>query len=92
MLDTVCAAKVSTLSAGPTGGRAILHAQELTYSVIIPAGRKTILQVYNEIGRALVHGLKLFGVDVALQRSQPDFRSMYRQRFLDPLFHQFGPL
>lgn len=70
----------------PTGGRAILHAQELTYSVTLPAGRKTILQVYNDIGRALVHGLKLFGVDVALQRSQPDFRSAYRQPSSIPCF------
>ena len=70
----------------PTGGRAILHAEELTYSVALPAGRKTILQVYNDIGRALVHGLTLFGVDVALQRSQPDFRNVYRQPSSIPCF------
>ena len=70
----------------PTGGRAILHAQELTYSVTLPAGRTTILQVYNDIGRALVRGLNLFGVDVALQRSQPDFRSAYRQPSSIPCF------
>lgn len=70
----------------PTGGRAILHAQELTYSVTLSAGGKTILQVYNDIGRALVHGLKLFGVDVVLQRSQPDFRSAYRQPSSIPCF------
>jgi len=70
----------------PTGGRAILHAQELTYSVTLPAGRKTILQVYNDIGRALVCGLNLFGVDVALQRSQPDFRSAYRHPSSIPCF------
>ncbi len=70
----------------PTGGRAILHAEELTYSVSLPAGRKTILQVYNDIGRALVQGLKWFGVDVALQRSQPDFRSAYRQPSSIPCF------
>jgi lipoyl(octanoyl) transferase len=70
----------------PTGGRAILHAQELTYSVTLPAGRTTILQVYNDIGRALVNGLTLFGVDVALQRSQPDFRNAYRQPSSIPCF------
>ncbi|MBP1647360.1 MAG: biotin/lipoate protein ligase [Bacteroidetes bacterium] len=70
----------------PTGGRAILHAQELTYSVTLPAGRKTIHQVYNDIGRALVRGLNLFGVDAALQRSQPDFRSNYRQPSSIPCF------
>ncbi len=70
----------------PTGGRAILHAQELTYSLTLPGGRKTILQVYNDIGRALVRGLNRFGVDVALQRSQPDFRSAYRQPSSIPCF------
>lgn len=81
-----CAREGFDIVRRPTGGRAILHAQELTYSVTLPAGRKTILQVYNDIGRALVRGLKLFGVDVALQRSQPDFRSVYRQPSSIPCF------
>lgn len=86
-LDAVkCALEGIDVVRRPTGGRAILHAQELTYSVTLPAGRKTILQVYNDIGRALVHGLKLFGVNVALQRSQPDFRSAYRQPSSIPCF------
>lgn len=63
----------------PTGGRAILHAEELTYSVVMYAGRLSIMELYNEVSKALVSGLKLFGVDVEIQRSQPDFRSEYRQ-------------
>lgn len=62
----------------PTGGRAILHAEELTYSVVMMAGRKGIHQVYNEISAALVEGLRAFGVDVSLQRSQPNFTGMYK--------------
>jgi lipoate-protein ligase A len=86
-LDAVrCAREGIDVVRRPTGGRAILHAQELTYSVTLPAGRKTILQVYNDIGRALVHGLKLFGVNAALQRSQPDFRSAYRNPSSIPCF------
>jgi lipoyl(octanoyl) transferase len=81
-----CAAEGIDIVRRPTGGRAILHAQELTYSITLPAGRKTILEVYNDIGRALVHGLRLFGIDVALQRSQPDFRSVYRQPSSIPCF------
>jgi len=81
-----CAREGIDIVRRPTGGRAILHAQELTYSIALPAGRKTILQVYNDIGRALVRGLTLFGVDVALQRSQPDFRSVYRQPSSIPCF------
>ena len=43
----------------PTGGRAILHHEELTYCVVMLAGRRSILQVYNAISEALVRGLWL---------------------------------
>ncbi len=74
----------------PTGGRAILHAEELTYSVVMLTSRRSVLQVYNDISRALVRGLQLFGVDVALQRSQPDFREHYRQATSIPCFASSG--
>jgi lipoate-protein ligase A len=70
----------------PTGGRAILHAEELTYCVVMPAGRRSILDVYNDISRALVGGLELFGVRVQLQQSQPDFRAAYRTSSSIPCF------
>ncbi|MEW6510782.1 MAG: lipoate--protein ligase family protein [Bacteroidota bacterium] len=70
----------------PTGGRAILHADELTYSVTMPAGRRGILQVYNAISKALVRGLRQYGVDVALQKSQPDFAVEYRNPSSIPCF------
>lgn len=70
----------------PTGGRAILHAEELTYSVVMRAGRRTILQVYNEISAALVRGLALFGVEASLQKSQPNFQEAYRHPSSIPCF------
>lgn len=70
----------------PTGGRAILHAEELTYSVVMYSDRRGIHQVYNEISAALVEGLKLFGVEVTLQRSQPNFAEMYRNPSSIPCF------
>jgi len=70
----------------PTGGRAILHAEELTYSVVMPAERKGIHQVYSEISNALVDGLREFGVAVSLQRSQPDFPRLYRNPSSIPCF------
>ncbi len=70
----------------PTGGRAILHAEELTYSVVMPADRKGIHGVYNEISSALVEGLRQFGVVVSLQRSQPDFARLYRSPSSIPCF------
>jgi lipoate-protein ligase A len=81
-----CAADGIDIVRRPTGGRAILHAEELTYSVVMPAGRKSVLQVYNEISAALVCGLALYGVEVALQKSQPDFGKEYRSPSSIPCF------
>jgi lipoate-protein ligase A len=86
-LDTaLCAREGVDIVRRPTGGRAILHAEELTYSVVMLAERKSVLQLYNAISLALVRGLGLFGVDVTLQKSQPDFRSEYRQASSVPCF------
>jgi lipoate-protein ligase A len=70
----------------PTGGRAILHAEELTYSVVMPSGRRGVLQVYNAISEALVRGLEMFGVRTELQKSQPDFVEHYRHASSIPCF------
>lgn len=47
----------------PTGGRAILHVDELTYSVIAPIGeprvKGSILESYRRLSEALVDGLQL---------------------------------
>ncbi len=54
----------------PTGGRAVLHAGELTYSVVGPAGEPplgtSIMQAYEAIARALAAGLGLLGIRVEL--------------------------
>jgi lipoate-protein ligase A len=70
----------------PTGGRAILHAEEMTYSVVMPSGGRSVLQVYHAISRALVRGLRRLGVEVSLQRSQPNFPEAYRQPSAIPCF------
>jgi lipoate-protein ligase A len=62
----------------PTGGRAILHSQELTYSVSMPCKGKNVLGVYNEISEALVCGLRMFGADVSFEKSQPHFPTLYK--------------
>jgi lipoate-protein ligase A len=62
----------------PTGGRAILHSDELTYSVTMRVKGKTILTVYDEISRALVTGLEYLGANVAIEKSQPHFPSLYK--------------
>jgi len=57
----------------PTGGRAILHAEELTYAVILPADskhyHKGILPVYDLISRALLAVLQLLGINASFDRA-----------------------
>ena len=62
----------------PTGGRAILHSDELTYSITMQVQRMNIIAVYDKISRALVCGLKELGAPVAIEKSQPHFPSIYR--------------
>jgi lipoate-protein ligase A len=48
----------------PTGGRAVLHHREVTYSVTAPVSAfGTLRESYATINRLLIHGLRLLGVD-----------------------------
>lgn len=55
----------------PTGGRAILHTDELTYSVIGPSDEPRltggVLESYKRLSEALMHSLKLLGLPVEQQ-------------------------
>lgn len=70
----------------PTGGRAVLHAEELTYCVAMCAEHQTVFEVYNAISRALVHGLRLYGAQVDFSKAQPDLREHYRHTSSIPCF------
>jgi lipoate-protein ligase A len=53
----------------PTGGRAILHTDELTYSIVAPQGEPRVtggvVESYRRLSAGLVRGLRLLGMDVA---------------------------
>ena len=57
----------------PTGGRAILHDQEVTYSVAAPQANERVagdvMESYRRISLGLLHGLRLLGVDAKLAPS-----------------------
>jgi lipoate-protein ligase A len=67
----------------PTGGRAILHSEELTYSVITPLKAGIFpRQVYQEINKALMEGLRTYDqglTDLQLEGIQPDLPSFYKR-------------
>ncbi len=61
----------------PTGGRAILHAEELTYSVVIPVNHQfSTHEVYHKISTALIIGLTIYDQALSkleLENTQPNF-------------------
>jgi len=67
----------------PTGGRAILHSEELTYSVILPIDANLSARgAYEEINQALQIGLRNYNSklsEVSLESIQPDFKGFYKE-------------
>ncbi|MEJ2493803.1 MAG: hypothetical protein P8Y79_05695 [Ignavibacteriaceae bacterium] len=67
----------------PTGGRAILHAEELTYSVVYPVnGSYSLKTLYHEINLALKMGLEIYHPSLQkleLEHNQPQFQSFYKE-------------
>ena len=64
----------------PTGGRAILHAEELTYSAVIPLNYEfSPREIYSKISNALMRGLEIYNPLLAkseLENLQPDFSKL----------------
>lgn len=74
----------------PTGGKAVLHADELTYSIIIAAEEKlNPLKIYEAINSALLEGLTIYHEKLAgcvLESVQPDFRAIKNDPFAEGCF------
>jgi lipoyl(octanoyl) transferase len=66
----------------PTGGRAILHSEELTYSVAYYIDENTSAKnLYNEINLALRKGLINYDAglsEIDLEHTQPNFKEFYK--------------
>ncbi len=75
---TLLAGKGYDLVRRPTGGRAVLHANELTYSVVmnLPDG-KTARDVYREIHQILLMAFQGLGARLDYEKSQPRLRDFY---------------
>ena len=67
----------------PTGGRAVLHAEELTYSVVYPLDFfSSAKDIYCQINLAILKGLKIYDSRLSsfeLENHQPDFAEIYKQ-------------
>jgi len=66
----------------PTGGRAVLHSEELTYSVIYPLDfTSSARDIYHQINLALLNGLKIYDSrfeSIELENKQPNFAEVYK--------------
>jgi len=72
-----CASENVDIVRRPTGGRAVYHSEELTYSVVLFANGKNISPIHCEISQALVRGLKLLGVNATLSQTPSSSEKMY---------------
>lgn len=61
----------------PTGGRAILHAQELTYSLIYPFKGMDVMNFYRLAHLPFVDALQELDIPAEYKPAQADFRTFY---------------
>lgn len=53
-----------------SGGRALLHDRELTYSIVCPVFNPSIIKSYKVISEALILGFKKLGIELELARNE----------------------
>ena len=67
-LDTELARRAITVVRRPTGGRALLHHREITYSVTAPARGEGLTAVYDRVNALLLNTFAVLGVPAMLAR------------------------
>ncbi len=73
----------------PTGGRAILHSEELTYSITLPLVNESPSEIYMKINQAITEGLHFYDSklkDIELEKTQIDFKKFYKTTRSIPCF------
>ncbi|MCX7878321.1 MAG: lipoate--protein ligase family protein [Ignavibacteria bacterium] len=76
-----CRAEKIDIVRRPTGGRAVLHAEELTYSVVLKS-RLPVSEINRHISEAIIYGLKKFSPglrEVSLTKDKPDLLGLIRK-------------
>jgi len=77
--EKLCREKGFDIVRRPTGGRAVLHAAELTYSVVMNIGDRSLQELYRGIHAILLKGFHELGCEgLGYEQAQPDFSNFYR--------------
>jgi len=65
----------------PTGGKAVLHHEEITYSVVMPFEffeKKEVINTYQKIALALRKGLEILGIQTNLSKNKSHVENSFR--------------
>src|SRR5260221_12346908 len=63
----------------PTGGRAILHAHELTYSAVMPVEDLGPRETYRFVGRCILRALTILGIEAEVSERGRGLRTDSRE-------------
>ncbi|NTV67831.1 MAG: lipoate--protein ligase family protein [Chlorobaculum sp.] len=80
-----CRAEGVDVVVRPTGGRAVFHADELTYSFFATTTLPNEV-IYQMVHETIARALSRVGVEAEFCRSQPDFRARYASAESIPCF------
>lgn len=87
-----CAAQGFDCVRRPTGGRAVLHAAEVTYAVVVPEGQAgvggSVSESYRAIGEGLAAGLKRLGVPAEMAPAERRGGARSAACFAAPSFYE----
>lgn len=53
-----------------SGGRALLHDRELTYCVVAPVFKESIIESYKDISKALINGFKRLNIELDFAKNE----------------------
>lgn len=87
-----CAAQGFDCVRRPTGGRAVLHAEEVTYAVVVPEGHPrfqgSVQETYRAISKGLAAGLRRLGVPAEMAPAERGAGERSAACFDSPSFYE----